>query len=597
MPDNPQLAAFIDQLSGAVASGNMQNVQEAIREYNLSYANNVAQLYGQNWGPGQPAPIGASTLAAGQQFGSIGYIPGYTGPDVGQTLSQIQGAASMAQAGAGLTGWYAAPSQSEFSPGTFVRLDPSTYDTNQYGDTQISYVLPSGQLQRVSTTQARAMGWNGDTSSMPTTSAQHALELERAPPSQLPAQTLQGLTTYSNLNTQAQNQALAQAGVTGMYNAPAAIQPPGTNWGGAKFSDLPPDVQRAYYLSRGSDWNAAMNAWVQDSNAAIQAAGGGPPGAGTPQETLAAQQQYFTQANALASQFGQYYAPLAPGQTGQAGVTGPQQGQLTQSMQEQLYRQQLDAINAAAALQANPFRQAQVIGQLGGLLGGQGVAGFQAPSTTNQTDFSGMGNMQQMLNDIRAGGVQTGGQPGAPQFQPQQWAQTGGQQVNPTGMWNGPKSGAAWDQYQQQQAAQQAQAGQMMPQSSGGLGMGYFGSQQPAQMFGGPPYQTQQYNYGGQVVTPNWGTPNVANLQQTIDDIRGGAGATNSYDPQNVLNAIPTPNKLDSVNFYRSSPGTQNMILQGMQEKYGLAPQESLAQIKNTMPTFNAPTTFGQIKG
>src|SRR5215467_4268711 len=175
MADNPQLAAFIDQLSGAVASGNMQNVQEAIREYNLSYANNVAQLYGQNWGPGNPAPIGASTLAAGQQFGSIGYIPGYSGPDVGQTLSQVAQNQSLAQNAAGMTGFYAAPVQSEFSPGTFVRLDPGTYDTNQYGDTQISYVLPSGQLQRVSTTQAHAMGWNGDLASMPVTSAQHAL--------------------------------------------------------------------------------------------------------------------------------------------------------------------------------------------------------------------------------------------------------------------------------------------------------------------------------------------------------------------------------------------------------------------------------------
>jgi len=574
MPDNPQLAAFIDQLSGAVASGNMQNVQEAIREYNLSYANNVAQLYGQNWGPGQPAPIGASTLAAGQQFGSIGYIPGYTGPDVGQTLSQIQGAASTAQAGAGLTGWYAAPSQSEFSPGTFVRLDPGTYDTNQYGDTQISYVLPSGQLQRVSTTQARAMGWNGDLSSMATTSAQHALELERAPPSQLPQQTLQGLTTYSNLNSAAQNQAVAQAGQTGMYQAPTAIQPPGTDWGGSKFSDQPPDVQRAYYLSRGSDWNAAMNAWVQDSNNAIRQAGGGPPGAGTPQETLAAQQQYFAQAQNLANQFGQYYAPGAPGQTGQAGVNGPQVGQQTLAAQEQYYRQQLDAINAAAALQANPFRQAQVIGQLGGLLGGQPVASFQAPNTTNQTDFSGMGNMQQMLNDIRAGGVYTGGQASAPQFQPQ--GQGGAPQL-PSGIpqWN---------------------PGAVQPMAQTPMGQFSAGPTAGAAPAGGQ-YQTQQYRYAGQPVTPNWGTPNTANLQQTIDDIRGGTGATNSYDPQNVLNAIPTPNKLNSVQFYRSSPGTQNMVLQGMQEKYGLDPQDALAQIKNTMPAFNAPTTFGQIKG
>src|SRR5215471_8339010 len=135
---NTKLSNFIDQLAGATASGNTQQIQEAIREFNLNYANSVAQLYTQNWGPGNPAPIGATTLAGGQATGNIGYIPGFTGTDVSQTLNQIQGAASTAQNAAGLTGWYAAPSQSQFSPGTFVRLDPNTYDTQQYGPVQMS---------------------------------------------------------------------------------------------------------------------------------------------------------------------------------------------------------------------------------------------------------------------------------------------------------------------------------------------------------------------------------------------------------------------------------------------------------------------------
>jgi hypothetical protein len=487
MPDNPQLSAFIDQLASATASGNTQQVQEAIREFNLKYANDTAQLYGQNFGPGNPAPIGASTLAAGEATGGIGYIPGYTGANVGQTANQLAGQASTAQNAAGLTGFYAAPSQSQYTPGTFVRLDPNTYDTRQFGDTQISYVLPSGQLQRVSTTQARAMGWNGDLGQMTTLPAQQALMLERAPPQQLPQQTLQGLTAYSNLNTAAQNQAIAQSGVTGMYQAPAQVLPPGTNAGGGKFSDLDPGTQQAYYLSRGSDWNAAMAAWVADSNRAIAQASGGqlPGGAGTPQETLAAQQQYFAQANALASQFGQYYAPGAPGQAGVAGVNAPQAGQQTQSMQEQIYRQQLDAINAAAALQANPFRQQQVIGQLGNVLTGRGVAGFSAPNTV-----AGVGT---------AGGT-------------------------------GPNTGMAY-------------------------------------------------------------------MQQMIDDIRGGTNSTNSQNVQGVLDAIPTPNKINSPDFLRSAPSTQNMILTGMQEKYGLDPKDSLQQIKNTLPAFAAPTTFGTIKG
>jgi len=161
-----------------------------------------------------------------------------------------------------------------------------------------------------------------------------------------------------------------------------------------------------------------------------------------------------------------------------AGLTGTFQGRPTLQAQQQAYQQQIGAIQAAAGLQANPFRQAQVIGQLGRLLGGQGVAGFQSPGMAmGQTDFSGMGNMQRL-----------------------------------------------------------------------------------------------------------------------IDDIRGGPGAINSQSTQSVLDAIPTPNKLNSVEFFRSSPNTQNLVLQGMQEKYGLSPDDSLSQIRNTLPIFSSPTTFGSVR-
>jgi len=531
--NSPQLAAFINQLSSATASGNTQQIQEAIREFNLTYANSVAQLYGQNFGPGNPAPIGAATLASGQATGGIGYIPGYTGSNASQTQSLLEGQAQTAQNAAGLTGFYAAPSQSQFSPGTFVRLDPATYDTNQYGPVQISYVLPSGQLQRVNIPQAKAMGWNGDLSTMNTISAPQAIGLERAPPTQLPTQTLQGLTAYSNLNTAAQNQAIAQSGVTGMYTAPAQITAPGTDLMGHTFAQLDPSAQQAYYISNGSDWNAAMQKWQNDSNAQItkwyQDQGlPVPGGAGTPQETLAAQNQYFTQGMDLSNAYGQYYTPGAPGQANQAGVNAPRQGQLTLAnisqqnqiaqnwaqqygyvpqfdangqpifqpgangnpattlaAQEQTYRQQLDAINAAAALQANPFRQQQVIGQLGNVLTGQGVAGFSAPNTV-----AGVG-------------------------------------------------------------------------TQGGTG-------------------------------PNTG---IAYMSQMIDDIRGGTNSTNSQNVQSILDAIPTPNKINSQDFTRAAPSTQNMLLQGMQEKYGLDPKDSLTQIKNTLPAFQAPTTFGKVTG
>jgi hypothetical protein len=153
----------------------------------------------------------------------------------------------------------------------------------------------------------------------------------------------------------------------------------------------------------------------------------------------------------------------------------------TLGAQNQTYNQQLGLITTAAGLQANPFRQQQAIGQMGNLLGGQGVAGFSAPNTV-----AGVGT---------AGGNTQGG-------------------------------------------------------------MGY--------------------------------------LSQMIDDIRNPAA--NQTSMNSVLDAIPTPTKLNSTEFMRAAPSTQNMVLQGMQEKYGLDPTDSMAQIKNTLPQFTAPTTMGSVK-
>ena len=290
-----QLEQAVQQFTSAVGKGNTAAAQELIRQWNLTYTNTVADTYGQNFGVGQPAPAGAGTLAQGTATGGIGYIPGFSGLDASQSMANLSGQASTQQGAAGLTGFYTAPSQSQYTPGTFVRLDPNTYDTSTYGAVQLSYVLPSGQLQRVNIPQAQAMGWNGSLTTIPTIAAQQAMALEQAPPSQLPQQTLAGMTGYSNLNTAAMNNAVAQSGVTGTYQAPSQIYAPGTNAGGGKFSDLDPQTQRGYFVSNGGDWNAAMTAWVRDSNQAIAAASPGgvlPNQQGTPQRTLQAQNQY-----------------------------------------------------------------------------------------------------------------------------------------------------------------------------------------------------------------------------------------------------------------------------------------------------------------
>lgn len=164
-----------------------------------------------------------------------------------------------------------------------------------------------------------------------------------------------------------------------------------------------------------------------------------------------------------------------------AGLPGGVLGQQTMAREQQTYAQQMGMIAQAASLQANPFRQQQAIGQMGNLLGGQGVAGFSAPNTVQGVGTAG-GNNQ------------------------------------------------------------------------GGLGY----------------------------------------LSQMIQDIRDPT--PNQTSMNDVLNGIPTPNKLNSNEFLRAAPSTQSMVLQGMQEKYGIDPNDALAQIKNTLPQFQAPTTVGAVK-
>ena len=237
----------------------------------------------------------------------------------------------------------------------------------------------------------------------------------------MPQQTLAGLTGYSNLNTAAQNSAIAQAGVTGMYQAPAPVAQPGVANDGSTFFQQDQATQQAYMTRFGGDANQALNAWTNATNTAInqtRASQGLPPldaygYGGNPgsQETLAAQNQYFTQANDLATQYGQYYQPGMPGQTGVAGVNTPQAGQSTLAAQQQSYAQQMGLISQAASLQANPFRQQQAIGQMSGLLSGGGVAAFQAPNTVAGVGTAGgntqggMGYLQQMIDDIRSPGA------------------------------------------------------------------------------------------------------------------------------------------------------------------------------------------------
>ena len=164
-----------------------------------------------------------------------------------------------------------------------------------------------------------------------------------------------------------------------------------------------------------------------------------------------------------------------------ANFLGTYQGQQTLQAQNQYFNQNLATASLAASLQANPFRQQQVLGQAQRIMAGQPTASFQAPNLV-----AGVGT---------AGGNTQGG-------------------------------------------------------------MGY--------------------------------------LQQIVDDIKNPTANQTTADQ--FLANTPTPNKLDSGSFLRSAPSTQNIVLQAMQEKYGIDPNDALTQIKNTLPQFQAPTIVGQVK-
>src|SRR5215469_10940399 len=396
---------------------------------------------GGNWyqfgaGGATIPPAGTPLQSTMNTMGYAGGLPGWTGFNTGQTLGATQAYQQMAQNTAGMTGFYNAPVQSAYSPGTFLRIDPNTYDTSTYGNTQLDYVTPSGQLQRVTIPQAQAMGWNGNLSDINVIPFTQADMLERAPPQAVPQQTLQGIQTYAGLNAQAQQQALAASQATGMYTAPGQILAPGTNSAGGKFSDLDPATQQAYFYSNGGDWQSAMNKWVADSNAAIQqayAAAGGQgtaPGnlttAGTPTETMAAQQQYFNQAQNLASQFGQYYAPGAPGQTAQPGVNAPAPGQETLAYQQFQQQAAQSYLQLLSQLQG-PADYGSYLRTLGSTPSGiQSLVGAAAGNYIPGGGTTGIQPQAQTLNNLvgAATGYTVPGTTGNP------YAQTTGQQLN-----------------------------------------------------------------------------------------------------------------------------------------------------------------------
>jgi hypothetical protein len=379
--------------------------------------------------PNGGAPIQAATNP-NPAGGTLGYYsdPGYNGPAPGAS-----GSGSSSSGGGGGGGGTAAPtvtaqSGQQLAAGINSLLGAIASGNKQAFDEAVrQFNVTSGLDQTKFDESVRQFNQNLGISQAGLTGQYNGQQTQQA-------------------QLQAYNEAVGTAGLTGYFQAPGTA-------GGAGAPGQDQYVAARSQQLQGMGWapaaatQTALSEWNQGLAQSGNVAGGMPAG--------------FNLAAA------------------QGAAAGP--GTPTLAAQQQWYTQQMGAVNAAAAMQANPFRQAQVIGQAGRILQGMPTAGFSAPNTV-----AGVGT---------AGGNTQGG-------------------------------------------------------------MGY--------------------------------------LSQLISDIQDPTA--NQTTAQSWLDATPTPNKIDSTSFLGASPTTQNLILQSMQEKYGLDPTDSLAQIKNTLPQFNAPNTVGTIR-
>lgn len=93
---------------------------------------------------------------------------------------------------------------------------------------------------------------------------------------------------------------------------------------------------------------------------------------------------------------------------------------------------------------------------------------------------------------------------------------------------------------------------------------------------------------------PNGSAANTQSIDYLLNQIR------DPYQAQNraaaTLNDIPAPNQLNAVEFFRSPPATQSLLLSGIKSKFGIDEADALQQIKNTLPGFASPAIAGAVK-
>ena len=503
-------------------------------------------------------------------MGAAGAIPGATGFNTGSTAAYQQQLQGMAQNAAGMTGFYNAPRTSQYSPGTFVRIDPSTYDYATHGD-QLDYVAPSGQLQRVTTTQAKQMGWNGSTTDLTTIPFSQAATLESAPPQYLPQQTLQGLQSYQQLNTNAQTAALQAAQATGMYSAPSQIYAPGTDTGRRQVPGPASRhaagvlLQQRWRLDRGHEQVGGRlqqgRSPVSTRNTTCRCPTSKAPRLKPSRRSSSTSTRRSNWRRCTASTT----RPVPPGQAGQAGVNGPQAGQQTQAAQQQQWQQgfsqeQLNQQATQSYLQLlsslqGPADYGKYLNVLGSTPGGlQGMVSAAAGNYIPGTGSTGQSPQGQTLqNLVGAASGQGGGGIGAnaQQFQTGQWT---GQQAQP-------------GQAGQQNMDWTAQPGQGQRQA--GLPNG-----------GNAP--------GGGLQAQNW----------TLGSGQGGSASPGGMNYQNYMAAaqgLPAPNQIAPQAFGNMTPSQQQMM-GGMYQQLGYYGPDINAMYQQSLPKYAAGSAAGGMK-
>jgi hypothetical protein len=312
-----------------------QNDQLAFQMAQQAYSNAISMGSAYGYAPGgnwfqwprggqpnltQPAP-GTPTLAGTQALQQL----------INQQLQNQLGQA-------GVTGQFAQPLPSQYTPGTVLQAASTTPGLgNAYG-----IVQPDGSVQMVTTAALqqtaaqRGLSVQQLTQNAQTVDFNTLQRLAQGPPTAAPQPTLAA-------QQQQFGQAQTAAGLTGLFTDPtqnaAALSAQGRTLNGQSWESLSSADQQYWLQYNQNNPTLAAQAWAGAINNAMLKAGGGQPQAPVP--TLALQQMYGTYGTPTAGQS----TLQAQQQAFQQGLGTAQFGLSVQQAQQQGAQQYLGLLS------------------------------------------------------------------------------------------------------------------------------------------------------------------------------------------------------------------------------------------------------------